>query len=105
VARSIPEVQEAERLASQDWGVNMWAARAYARHDLVREATVAYERAVRLAPQKADIRVELAELHARIGRTEDSAREFRQVLMSQRNHQAARRGLTPMTMSSAPPPK
>jgi len=85
--------------------VNMWVARAYARHDLVREATVAYEKAVPLAPQKADIRGELGELHARIGRTEQAAREFRQVLMSQPNHQAARRGLTPMTMSSVPLPK
>ena len=85
--------------------MTMWVARAYARHGLVREATVAYEKAVRLAPQQADIRVELGELHARLGRTEQAAREFLQVLMSQPNHQAARRGLTSMTLSSAPPPK
>jgi tetratricopeptide (TPR) repeat protein/O-antigen ligase len=89
-----PKYQEAERLGAQDWSLNAWVARAYARHGLLREATIAYEKAVGLAPRQADIRVELGEVYARIGRPEQAVREFRQVLLTQPNHEAARRGLT-----------
>lgn len=97
--------QEAERLGTQDWGVNLWVARAYARHGLLREAIVAYETAVRLAPQQADVRVELGELYVRIGRPEQAIKEFRSVLVSQPNHEAARRGLTSVPVLSAAPPE
>jgi tetratricopeptide (TPR) repeat protein/O-antigen ligase len=97
--------QEAERLGSGDWGVNMWVARAYARHGLLREATIAYEAAVRLAPKQADVRAELGDLYARVGRTEQAVREFRQVLLIQPNHEAARRSLTSMASPAVASPE
>jgi tetratricopeptide (TPR) repeat protein/O-antigen ligase len=98
-----PKYQEAERLGAQDWGLNVSVARAYARHGLLREAMAAYETAVRLAPQQADARVELGELYARIGRTEQALREFRRVLLTQPNHEAARRGLTSVALPQGTP--
>jgi Tfp pilus assembly protein PilF len=66
---------------------------------------VAYENAVHLAPRLADVRAELGELYARTGRPEQAVQQFRQILATHPNHEAARRGLTSVIVQSTASPK
>jgi tetratricopeptide (TPR) repeat protein len=92
--------QEAERLGAKSSDVSAWVARTYARRGLLREAVVAYENAVHLAPRLADVRAELGELYSRTGRPEQAVQQFRQILATHPNHEAARRGLTSVIVQS-----
>jgi Flp pilus assembly protein TadD len=87
------EYRLTQEVGRADWSINAEVARGYARQGHLQEAVAAYEAAVRLAPQPADLRMELAALLTRIGRREQAMEQYRWVLARQPSHEAARQGL------------
>ena len=93
IADALREYETARVLGSAEGHVQHAVAQAFARHGLLREAVAAAERGVRLKTSDDELRVELADLYARIGLHDRAGEQYRAVLGRTPGHEAASRGL------------
>lgn len=93
IADALREYETARVLGGDESWAQRAVAQAFTRNGLLREAVAAAEQGVRLDPSDDDLRVELADLYARIGLRDRAREEYQRVLTREPGHEAASRGL------------
>jgi tetratricopeptide (TPR) repeat protein len=101
--QAVVQFEAVLRLATDNRGLRLTVAETYARHGLLREAAAAYEASIPpgLDREHASVRMRLAEVYRRLGRPDQAAEQYREVLRFTPNQPDARAALAALTGSPA----